>query len=114
LARAFCDRNAKRNFAPVSGAEILAKIAALDVSRWNYKWEDDKSVPHIGPVAQDFKGAFYPGRDDKSITTLEFDGVELAAIKALVTENDQLKKKNAALEEKFAQIESRLSALERK
>ena len=28
-------------------------------------------------MAQDFKHAFYPGRDDKGISTLEFDGVEL-------------------------------------
>jgi len=33
-------------------------------------------------MAQDFKAAFYPGRDHKSISTLEFDGVELAAIQA--------------------------------
>ncbi|HEY3322249.1 MAG TPA: tail fiber domain-containing protein [Planctomycetota bacterium] len=115
------DRNAKKNFAPVSGSEVLTKIAALDVSRWNYTWETDTSVPHIGPVAQDFKSAFYPGRDDKSISTLEFDGVELAAIKALESrtaalsaENEQLKKKNAALEQSFAGLESRLRALESK
>jgi len=34
-------------------------------------------------MAQDFKAAFFPGRDDKVITTLEFDGVELAAIQGL-------------------------------
>jgi len=33
--------------------------------------EPDDAVPHLGPMAQDFKSAFYPGRDDKSITTLE-------------------------------------------
>jgi hypothetical protein len=30
-------------------------------------------------MAQDFKAAFYPARDDKSITTQEADGVALAA-----------------------------------
>jgi hypothetical protein len=34
-------------------------------------------------VAQDFIPAFYPGRDDTRITTLEFDGVALAAIQGL-------------------------------
>ena len=38
---------------------------------------------YSGAMAQDFKAAFYPGRDDKSISTLEFDGVELAAIQGL-------------------------------
>ena len=41
----------------------------------------NNDVPNIGPMAQDFKAAFYPGRDDKGISTLEFDGVELAAIR---------------------------------
>lgn len=65
-----------------------------------------RSAPYIGPVAQDFKAAFYPGRDDKSITTLEFDGVELAAIKGL---QQELKQKDAKIEA----LEKRLSRLER-
>ena len=34
-------------------------------------------------MTQDFKAPFYPAMDDKSITTLKFDGVELAAIQGL-------------------------------
>ena len=77
------DRNAKNNFAPVDGEALLKKLAAMPVQSWNYKWESDTNTPHLGPMAQDFKAAFYPGRDDKSISTLEFDGVELAAIQGL-------------------------------
>ena len=62
----------------------------------------DDDVPHLGPMAQDFKGAFFPGRDDKSITTLEFDGVELAAIQGL----------NEKLEEKIREKDARLRAME--
>jgi hypothetical protein len=77
------DRNAKKNFQPVKVEGVLEKLAAMPVQSWNYKWESDTNTPHLGPMAQDFKAAFYPGRDDKSISTLEFDGVELAAIQGL-------------------------------
>ena len=104
-----CDRNAKKNFAPVNGEEILAKLAAVAVKKWNYKWEKDSDVPHIGPMAQDFKAAFYPGRDDKNISTLEFDGVELAAIQGLNEKvENQLKSKEAEIQE----LKARLATLE--
>jgi hypothetical protein len=77
------DRNAKKNFRPADGREILDQLARVPIQRWNYKWEADEAVPHLGPMAQDFKAAFYPGRDHKSISTLEADGVALAAIQGL-------------------------------
>jgi hypothetical protein len=105
------DRNAKKDFAPVDGESVLDKLSAVPVEQWHYKWEADDSTPHMGPMAQDFKHAFYPGRDDKSITTLEFDGVELAAIQGL---NEKLKEKDARiteLEQRLDRMEKVLSAL---
>ena len=99
------DRNAKKNFSPVNGEAVLRKLAGIPVQQWNYKWEADDATPNIGPMAQDFKGAFYPGRDDKSITTLEYDGVELAAIQAL---NQKLAQKETEL----AELKARLERLE--
>jgi hypothetical protein len=90
------DRNAKKNFSPVNAEAVLEKLVNLPVQSWNYKWESDQAVPHLGPMAQDFKAAFYPGRDDKSISTLEFDGVELAAIQGL---NQKLKEKAAEIQQ---------------
>jgi hypothetical protein len=52
-------------------------------------------------MAQDFKGAFYPGRDDKSISTLEFDGVELAAIQGL---NQKIEKQKMDLNSRDARV----------
>jgi hypothetical protein len=75
------DRNIKENFTPVNPAEVLDKVAALPITRWNYK--DDPSAQHIGPVAQDFRAAFGLGSDDKFITTVDADGVALTAIQAL-------------------------------
>ncbi len=107
------DKNVKKNFAPVDGAAVLEKLATIPVQTWNYKWEKDGDTPNIGPMAQEFKAAFYPGRDDKSITTLEFDGVELAAIKGL---NEKLEEKEAQIQRQTARItdlEARLEKLER-
>lgn len=94
------DRNAKKNFRPVDTRAVLEELAAIPVQRWNYKWESDGEVPHLGPMAQDFKSAFFPGRDDQSISTMEFDGVELAAIQGL----------NRKVEEQNAQLQRQVSA----
>jgi hypothetical protein len=113
------DRAAKKNFQALKGKEILEKLAALPIQRWNYKWEADQDTPHIGPVAQDFKAAFYPGRDDKSITTLEFDGVALAAIQGLNQKvEDQradiqkLRNQNQRLQDRLQRLEALLSTLQ--
>ena len=90
------DRNAKKDFTPVNSEEVLEKLAALPITRWHYRWEETNSPPHLGPMAQDFKAAFYPGTDDKTITTQEADGVALAAIQGL---NQKLERKDAELNE---------------
>lgn len=93
------DQNLKKNRAPVDGREILEKLAAMPVDYWQYSWEDDHSTPHIGPMAQDFKGAFYPGRDNKTINTMEVDGVALAAIQGLNRKLlDELKARDAEIQ----------------
>ena len=103
------DRNAKKNFQPVDSIAVLDKLASIPIQQWNYKWEKDTDVPNIGPMAQDFKHAFYPGRDDKGISTLEFDGVELAAIQGLNQKvEEQLKAKDAEIQ----QLKARLEKLE--
>jgi hypothetical protein len=107
------DRNAKKNFAPVDGKDILQKLAAIPVQQWNYKWESDDATPNIGPMAQDFKGAFYPGRDDKAITTQEFDGVELAAIQGLDRKVEEQAKALKAKDTQIANLEHRLADLEK-
>lgn len=107
------DRNAKKNFKPVDTVSVLEKLAAIPIKRWNYKWEKDGDVPHLGPMAQDFKGAFYPGRDDKTISMLEFDGVALAAVQGL---NRKLEAKYAeiqALKESVAELKRLVSQLTR-
>ncbi len=95
------DRNAKENFRPVTGREVLAKVAAMPISRWTYKNSDGST--HLGPVAQDFHAAFDLGVDDTSIATVDADGVALAAIQGL----------NEVVQEKEAEIQALKQRLER-
>jgi len=96
------DRNAKENFAPVDPREVLAKVAAMQVSKWNYKTAKD--AVHIGPVAQDFHAAFdLNGKDDRHISVLDEGGVALAAIKGL---NQKLDEKDAEIQKQNAEIQS--------
>jgi flagellar capping protein FliD len=103
------DRNQKKNFTAVDGEVILSKLAKIPVQTWNYTWEADTNTPHLGPMAQDFKAAFYPGRDDKSISTLEFDGVELAAIQGL---NEKLEVRGQRSEARSQELEEQLAKKE--
>jgi len=45
--------------------------------------KSESGVRHLGPMAQDFYSAFGVGVDDRHITSIDEDGVALAAIKAL-------------------------------
>ncbi|MBN8248950.1 MAG: tail fiber domain-containing protein, partial [Verrucomicrobia bacterium] len=105
------DRNAKENFAPVDPQEVLAKVAALPITRWNFK--SDTEAEHVGPMAQDFREAFGLGADDRHIATVDADGVALAAIQGLhrkvEAENAELRGKNAALEARLARLEQLLA-----
>jgi len=78
------DSNSKTDFAPIEPREILSKVAALPVTAWHYK--HDPKRRYIGPMAQDFRAAFGLGSDDKTISTLDTDGVMFAAIQGLLEE----------------------------
>ena len=107
------DRNAKKNFQSVDTVAMLEKLAAIPIERWNYQWEKDSDVPHLGPMAQDFKGAFYPGRDDKTISMLEFDGVALAALQGLNRKLDEKDAEVQALKQSVAELKQLVSQLTR-
>ena len=89
------DRSSKENFTPVNGREVLEQLDTIPIATWNYKAQD-KSIRHIGPMAQDFAAAFKVGEDEHGISTVDADGVALAAIQGL----------HEALNEKSARIES--------
>jgi len=98
-----CDRDQKENFTPVDSQEVLERVSALPITRWNFKQE---TAPHLGPMAQDFYAAFGLGTDDKHIATVDADGVALAAIQGL---DQKLKERDAEIQA----LKQRLEALEK-
>ncbi len=105
------DRNVKENFQPVDGEDLLARLARVPILTWNYKAQDP-SIRHMGPMAQDFYAAFGLGEDDRHISTIDADGVALAAIQALYQQNRQLRAENDELKARVNDLEARLAALE--
>jgi hypothetical protein len=101
------DRAAKENLTEVNSREILARVAALPMQTWNYK---GGAIRHIGPMAQDFYAAFAVGPDDKHISTVDADGVALAAIQGLAQENQELKSQISNLESRLAALEQNAQA----
>jgi hypothetical protein len=127
---AFSDRNGKTDIEAIDTQDVLEHVLALPVYSWRYKTQES-GIRHMGPMAQDFHAAFgLNGDDDKSIATIDPDGVAFAAIQGLhahfdarveklVAENaasaqraDRLEAENAALHAELAAITQRLRALE--
>jgi len=111
------DRATKSNFAAVDSRRVLEQVAALPIQTWNYRSEPE-TARHMGPTAQDFHAAFALGDSDKSITTVDADGVALAAVQGLhqrLQEKDAqiagLMEHNAALEERLAALETAVKAM---
>jgi len=102
------DRAAKENVEPVDARGVLDRVAELPIATWNYKEQDD-SIRHMGPMAQDFHAAFGLGLGERTIDTIDPNGVALAAIQGLlgiVRENER------HLAEKAAEIDALRAANE--
>lgn len=104
------DSAKKTGFLEVNGDSLLAKLAAMPVRTWSYR-DEDSTVRHIGPTAQDFRAAFALGQTDRAIATVDADGVSLAAIKALVARTDELARENGALATRNERLSREAAAL---
>ena len=108
------DVNLKDEFQTVDPVDVLNKIVDMPITTWEYK--HDKGNRHMGVMAQDFYAAFGLGRSDKLITTIDPDGVTMAAIQGLNQKFDEkvAQKDNEiiSLKEKNQQLEARLATLE--
>lgn len=92
------DRAMKANVARADPRAVLEAVVSLPVSTWNYT-SQDASIRHIGPMAQDFYAAFGVGESDTGISTVDAQGVALAAIQGLKAENDELRARLDRLEQ---------------
>ncbi len=105
------DRHAKTAFAPVDPLDVLARVLELPLSEWSYRataGENTADERHLGPMAQDFHAAFGLGGDDRTIATVDADGVALAAIQGL---NAKLEAENAALRAQHESLRETVDAM---
>jgi hypothetical protein len=98
------DRALKENFRTLDGRAILHQLSLIPITAWNYKAQD-AAIRHIGPMAQDFYGAFGLGTDDTTISTIDLDGVALAAIQGLYQLSLEKDKQIEELEQRIEKLE---------
>lgn len=103
---ALCDSTTKENRRCENGADVLKKIAAMPVDRWNYKHQDE-NTEHVGPMAQDFWNAFHLGSDSLGIETIDADGVLFAAVQELAKRSERIE----LLETEVAELKQLVSQL---
>jgi endosialidase-like protein len=94
------DRNRKTQVRAIDPHTILAAVISLPISTWQYV-DEASNVRHLGPMAQDFRAAFGLGMDETAISTVDADGVALAAIQGL----------HRVMQEKDAQINAQAREL---
>jgi len=102
-------REFKENFQPLDGKQLLEKVSEMPIESWNYKGTDEL---HIGPVAEDFVGAFDVGaireddglRENHYLAAGDVAGVALIGVQELTKENVELR-------QRIEQLESMVQAL---
>ncbi len=105
------DVNAKRDFESVDGRAVLEQLVEVPITRWSYKADEDHAddgehAPrHMGPMAQDFHASFGLGADERGISSLDANGVTIAAVQGLY---EVVQEKDARIQA----LEARLVALE--
>lgn len=109
-------RSAKTNVDPVDPLEALAGVEELQLATWEYKLEDGEGAgtTHLGPMAEEFHAAFEVGDSDEHINSIDADGVAFAAIQGLSSKLDAKCDRIEDLEAQNDQLRDRLTALEQK
>ncbi len=105
------DRAAKRDLAPVDPQQVLEKVAVMPLYSWRYISEVSGAL-HVGPTAQDFRTSFGLGDSERHITSIDIDGVALAAIQGLHRESRRKDAELAAQRALIDGLEARLRVLE--
>ena len=75
------DRDSKEDIQPVDTKRVLETLVHnVPISTWSYEGD---SVRHMGPMAQDFFDAFQLGGSRRHISSVDADGVAMAALQGL-------------------------------
>lgn len=105
------DRDLKQDLAAADGRDVLRRLDELTVYTWSAKGQPAE-IRHIGPMAQDFHAAFGLGQDEVTISTIDLDGVALAAIQGLHDIARDQEARIDGMERELSGLEARVSALE--
>ena len=105
-------REVKKDFAKVDGKAVMDKIKNLEVTEWRYK-DEAAQGKHIGPMAEDFYKLFNLGADNKHVSATDMASISLVASKELQLETEVLKEQLKAKDIKLAELQERLSSLEK-
>ena len=103
------ENDVKRDFGAVDVKEVLRQVSRLPIQRWRFM-NENASIRHLSPMAQDFRAAFDLGTDDR-LSRPPTRTVSQAAIQAphqVVQEKDA---QITALEHRIAQLERAVEAL---
>jgi hypothetical protein len=92
------DKTKKTNFRKINGEDILQKISKLEITNWNYI-SQSPGIRHVGPFAQDFYQAFKLGESETAISTVDIEGINMAALQALIKRTQELNDKTEELEQ---------------
>ncbi|MSQ79384.1 MAG: hypothetical protein EXR21_06885 [Flavobacteriaceae bacterium] len=103
-------RTFKHDINPVQSADILERVAKLNIYNWKYKGSNEK---HIGPIAEDFYELFGTGQDNMHISTIDPAGVSLAAIQQLYKRQLELEKRLSKCEELIKKQNAELMKLKK-
>lgn len=92
--------NHQENVIHVNVEEVLKRLMTLPIASWNDK-DQNPTVRHMGPMAQDVAAAFGLENQEQSIYAIDINGVALAAIQALY---QRLQQKDAEIAELQANV----------
>ncbi len=90
---------------------MLQRLRSVPVTTWNYITQD-ASIRHMGPTAQDFHAAFGLGESQLLINTIDIDGVNMAAIKALEARSTTQQERIVAQQREIDDLRMRLERIE--
>jgi hypothetical protein len=80
---------------PLTAEETARRLCTLPVSYWTYDFEP--GIRHLGPMSQDFAGAFGLGDTNRQINMVDANGVAVVTIQVLNRRLEALQREVARL-----------------
>jgi len=103
-------RTLKTDIAALDPQAVLQQVLTLPVAEWRYK--QDESTRHIGPMAEDFQAVFGLGNGE-TVPLSDATGIALASVQGLHQEIAERDMRIAHLEERLAALEQENAQLSR-